>query len=122
MTRNNTYDLCQEGVEDVIHSLWGCPVLKEIWWEESCLRPQLYTQFVDFRDLWLGVTNIEDQHLAERFAFVAWSIWHTRNASRMKIPYLPYARLYQDSMDRLQEYQVAQTLDEPADSSGGATL
>ena len=101
---------------DVIHSLWGCPVLKEIWWEEPCLRQQLYTQFVDFRDLCLGVTNIEDQHLAERFAFVAWSIWHTCNASRMKIPCLPYARLYQDSMDRLQEYQAAQTLDEPADS------
>ena len=116
LTRNSTCDLCQEGVEDVIHSLWGCPVLKEIWWEEPCLRQQLYTQFVDFRDLCLGVTNIEDQHLAERFAFVAWSIWHTCNASRMKIPCLPYARLYQDSMDRLQEYQAAQTLDEPADS------
>ena len=74
LTRNSTCDLCQEGVEDVIHSLWGCPVLKEIWWEEPCLRQQLYTQFVDFRDLCLGVTNIEDQHLAERFAFVAWSI------------------------------------------------
>ena len=94
----------------------GCPVLKGVWWEEPCLRSQLYTQFVDFRDLWLGVTNIEDQHLAERFAFVAWSIWHTRNASRMKIPCSPYARLYQDSMDRLQEYQAAQTLDEPTDS------
>ena len=39
-----------------------------------------------------------------------------RDTSRMKIPCLPYTRLYQDSMDRLQEYQAAQTLDEPADS------
>ena len=71
---------------------------------------------MDFRDLWLGVTNIEDQRLAERFAFVAWSIWHTRNASRLKTPCLPYSRLHQDSMERLQEYQAAQTIEEPADS------
>ena len=50
VTRNATCDLCHDGVEDVIHTLWGCQVLKEVWWEEPCLRNQLAMQFVDFRD------------------------------------------------------------------------
>ena len=38
VTRSANYDLCHDGVEDVIHALWGCQVIKEVWWEEPCLR------------------------------------------------------------------------------------
>lgn len=100
VTRNATCDLCHDGVEDAIHALWGCQVLKEVWWEEPCLRNQLAVQFVEFRDLWIGI--------AERFAYVACSIWHNRNATKMKTTCIPYNKIYGDMLDRFKEYQSAQ--------------
>lgn len=57
-------------------------------------------QFVEFRDLWIGI--------AERFAYVACSIWHNRNATRMKTTCIPYNKIYGDMLDRFKEYQSAQ--------------
>ena len=108
VTRNATYDLCRNGVEDVIHLLWGCQVLKEVWWEEPCLRNQLAMQFVDFRDLWIGIANNNERFLVELFANVAWIIWHNRNATRLKTTYIPYNKIYGDMLDCFQEYQSAQ--------------
>ena len=65
-------------------------------------------RFVDFRDLWLGITNLEEPNQAEWFAFVAWSIWNKRNATRMQVASLPFHQLYQDMRERLLEYQLAQ--------------
>ena len=116
VTRNATYDLCRDGVEDVIHSLWGCQVLKEVWWEEPCLRNQLAMLFVDFRDLWIGIANNNERFLAERFANVAWIIWHNRNATRLKTTCIPYNKIYGDMLDRFQEYQSAQDPTKTANS------
>ena len=65
-------------------------------------------QFVDFWDLWIGIANNNERFLAERFANVAWIIWHNRNATRLKTTYFPYNKFYGDMLDRFQEYQSAQ--------------
>ena len=91
----------------MIHALWGCQVLKEVWWEEPCLRNQLAMQFVDFRDLWLGITSNNDHSLAERFAYVSWSIWHNRNALILKISCIPYNKIYADMQDHFKEFRSA---------------
>ena len=88
----------------------GCQPLKEIWWEERCFRNQLTSHFVDFRDLWTGVLNYKEHNLAERFAFVAWSIWYNCNAARTNTTHLPLSIVYQDILERLQEFQSAQDL------------
>ena len=108
VTRSANYDLCHDGVEDVIHALWGCQVIKEVWWEELCFRNQLAMQFVDFRDLWIGIARSNEHLLAERFAYVAWSIWHNRNATRLKITCTSYNKIYGDMLDCLKEYQSGQ--------------
>lgn len=107
VTRTAICDHCNEEVEDTIYALWVCQVLKEVWWNEHYLRNQLSTRYVDFRDLWTGIINSEVSKLAERFAYVAWSIWHKRNATRMQSSSLPFNRIYQDMCDRLQEFQAA---------------
>ena len=74
--------------------------MKEIWWEEPCLRNHLMDRFVDFRDLWTGIAGTNEHQLAERLAFVAWSIWHTKNASRLRKPCLPFSSIYRNSLER----------------------
>ena len=107
VTRNSTCDLCKEEVKDVIHALKGYQALKEIWWEEPCLKNHLTDWFVDFRDLWTGIAGLNEHQLAERFAFVAWSIWHTRNTSRLQKPCLPFSSIYHNSLEWFQEFHKA---------------
>lgn len=46
--------------------------------------------------------------LAELFAYIAWSIWHNRNAQRVGTTTLPLRKIYSDAVDRLQEFQMTQ--------------
>ena len=121
VTRTATCDHCNEEVDDTIYALWACQVLKEVWWNEHYLRNQLSTRYVDFRDLWTVIINSEVPKLAERFAYVTWSIWHKRNATRMQSSSLPFNRIYQDMCDRLQEFQAAQELAIPEQIPAGPT-
>ena len=121
VTRNALCEWCNGEVEDSVHALWGCQVLKEVWWEEEILRNHLSMRFVDFRDPWIGITSLEEPNLAERFAFVAWSIWNKRNATRMHASSLPFHLLYQDMQERLLEYRLAQEPPIPKFRPTGAT-
>ena len=75
-----TCDIYHDHTEDAIHVLWDCYVVKEIWWKEDLCKPHLLKRFVSFQDLFLGILKAQDPHLAERFAYISWSIWYKRNA------------------------------------------
>ena len=87
-----------------MHALWGCQVVKETWWEAIQDRNQLWERFQSFRDLLIRIFNFGAPFLAERFAYVAWSLWNKRNAIRTQSHYLPYSMIYSDAVDRLNEY------------------
>ena len=120
VTRSPTCDTCRSEVEDTVHALWGCQSLKEIWWEEETCRKHLLEKFASFKDLFLGMKRHEIPNLAELFAMLAWSIWNKRNACRMGQVYLPNSRIFNDAVERLQEYHSV--LDEPLSSSVGPIL
>ena len=56
----------------------------------------------------MGILNVKNGNLAERFTYIAWSIWAKRKASRLDLNYLPYSKIYSDAMERLQEFQSVQ--------------
>lgn len=68
---NASCDLCPDQPEDVIHALWDCYGVKEIWWKGDACKPFLSERFVYFQDLFLGIFKSQDTHLAERFAFIS---------------------------------------------------
>ena len=105
---NATCDLCRDQPEDAIHALWDCYGVKEIWWKEEVCKPFLIERFVNFQDLFLGILKAHDPYLAERFAFIAWSIWYKRNAVRTGSPSLPYSMIHTEALERLQEFQRVQ--------------
>ena len=82
-------------------------MLKELWWEvEPCIS-FLSESFVNFRDLFKGVMLLNSHNLAEIVAFIAWSIWFNRNATRVGSPTLPITQIHRDALERLQEFQAA---------------
>nr|POE92699.1 hypothetical protein CFP56_42012 [Quercus suber] len=48
--------------------------------------------------------------LAEIFAYVAWGIWHNRNAQRMGETTVPLGKIYTDAVERFNEFHAAQDI------------
>ena len=71
LVTNANYDLCHDKPEDVLHALWDCYLVKEIWWQEDLCKPHITERFVSFQDLLLGILNKHDHYLVERFAVIA---------------------------------------------------
>ena len=46
-------------------------------------------RFANFRDLFEGVMFLKSHNLAEKVAFIVWSIWFNHNALRVGSPTLP---------------------------------
>ena len=70
----------------------------------------------------MGILNIKNGSLAERFTYIAWSIWAKRNASRLDLNYQPYSKIYFDVMERLQEFQSVQGSFQGAESISPPTV
>ena len=101
---NAICERCGREIEDTVHALWGCQMLKELWWEVEPCRSFLSERFVNFRDLFEGVMLRNSHNIAETVAFIAWSIWFNRNASRVGILTLPITQIHRDALERLQEF------------------
>lgn len=106
--RNSVCEFYAEEVEDTIHVLWECQVIREIWWEVEQCRNNLSTRFTCFSDLLTGIFQYHEPNLAELFAFITW-LWTKMNASQLRNCSISYLGIFADAKDRLQEYQVAQT-------------
>ena len=102
-------EICDGEVEDTIHALWDCLVLKEIWWEMDICKSNLSTRFTYFRDLLTGILNSQEPNQAEVFASVAWEIWRKRNALRVGVDSIPYPKIFREATERLHEFQVARS-------------
>ena len=55
-----TCDRCGDDVEDSIQALWGCQMVKHVWWEMECCRKFLSEKFASFRDLFQGILAQKD--------------------------------------------------------------
>ena len=110
LVTNANYDLCHDKPEDVLHALWDCYLVKEIWWQEDLCKPHITERFVSFQDLLLGILNKHDHYLVERFAVIAWSIWYKRNTTRTGSPLLPRTQIHADALECLNEFHQVQDM------------
>ena len=99
-----TCDQCGEEDEDCLHALWGCHAVKHVWWDFECCRKFISEKFVSFCDLFQGILAQSNQHMAELFAYMGWSLWYNRNAKRVGSTSLPGEKIFNDAVERLQEF------------------
>nr|XP_023887877.1 uncharacterized protein LOC112000001 [Quercus suber] len=69
ITQDPTCDRCRDGIEDGIHAIWGCQMVKQVWWELENCREYLNERFASFHDLLQGILAQKNPKLAELFAF-----------------------------------------------------
>lgn len=109
ITQDSTCDCCGDGIEDSIHAIWRCQIVKQIWWELENCKHFLIEKFANFYDLFQGIlAKKKNPNLAELFAYIGWSIWYNLNAKRVGTSSLPMEKIYSDAIERLQEFQLVQ--------------
>ena len=98
--------LCAQHDEDVIHALWSCPTLAQVWNEDPQWSFRGQNVFHDFAHL---INHIFELGCSvELFAMQIWTIWYQRNKVRSTPPGFPLNQIAQQAYEALLEYRAAQ--------------
>ena len=95
---------CRNQKEDVVHALYHCQKLLDLWtkvdlWNHSSL--QQTTSFIDL--MGCVFTDNRDPVL---FSMAAWAIWNWRNNLRLRKPAVSLGELLSQSKERLREFKL----------------
>ena len=100
-------EICQGQQEDVLHALYQCPKLEELWsltplWNHSSLKQK--TSFLDL----IGSVFAENRDLA-CFSMVVWALWNRRNNLRLRKAGGTLGQLFSQAKDRVKEFSLHNT-------------
>ena len=97
---------CAQHDEDVIHALWFCPALAQVWNEDPQWSFRGQNVFHDFTHL---ISHIfESGCSVELFAMQIWTIWYGRNKAKSAPLGFPLTLIVQRAYEALLEYRAAQ--------------
>lgn len=92
---------CSSASEDVLHSLWSCNGLKEVWEKDFGWVFRSGMVFTSFRDLVKLVFT--KSGTAALFATTAWSVWFHRNKTRVNESTRPLGQIADLARDYLHD-------------------
>ena len=95
---------CLNGSEDVIHSLWSCEGLREVWNVEFGWVCDLGVQWTSFSELLKRIQS--KPHTVALFAAMAWSIWYHRNKLRLDEPSRPLGQIRSFAREYIRDFQT----------------
>ncbi|KAK7840190.1 hypothetical protein CFP56_016970 [Quercus suber] len=76
-----TCDQCKMQPESVLHALWSCPCLNEVWESDQVWSFRSTQSFMNFQQL---ILHVIDAGLDwDVFSMVVWSLWYRRNQVRV---------------------------------------
>ena len=86
----NVCHLCSEQPEDVMHALWGCTKVRQVWQRSFGWLDNNQVAKGSFPDL---VHLVQTKpRLFPLFTVTAWAVWHHRNKSRLHAATIPLDR------------------------------
>ena len=95
---------CLNGSEDVVHSLWSCEGLREVWNVEFGWVCDLGVQWTSFSELLKRIQS--KPHTVALFAAMAWSIWYHRNKLRLDEPSRPLGQIRSFAREYIRDFQT----------------
>ena len=98
--------LCSQHEENVLHALWSCLELAQVWNEDNQWSFKDRMTFHGFPQLLLHVLNSKCS--VELFAMQVWTVWFRRNKGRTTPPGFPLNMITQRAYEALMEYRAAQ--------------
>ena len=67
--------------ESILHALWSCPCLNEVWESDQVWSFKSTQSFSNFQQLILHVIDVGLDW--DVFSMVVWSLWYRRNQVRV---------------------------------------
>ena len=100
-------DRCKGENEDVLHVVWSCKELDEVWGANTVWNFRNHKCFSNFSELLAWV--FDHQRNPVLFSFTIWSIWHQRNQVRTQPSHRPLNLISQWAHDRFVEFNDLKT-------------
>ena len=98
----SVFHLCSEHPEDVMHALWGCVKVRQVWLRTFGWLDHNRVDEGSFPDL---VRLVQTKpKLLPLFAVTAWAVWHHHNKSRLQAVTVPLNRIAVFAETYLQNY------------------
>ena len=98
--------LCSQSPEDVLHFLWPCPGLTQVWEDDPQQAFRSTTRFQSFPQVLLHV--LESSCSGDLFAMLTWNIWFRQNKVRTSPLGQPLDQIAQQAYQSLQEFRSTQ--------------
>lgn len=85
-------DQCKGATEDVLHALWSCPLLSQVWSHDIAWNYNASLHFLSFRDLVEHIMEIGN--VLNLFATMVWAIWYRRKSIRTTAKPFPIKKVF----------------------------
>ena len=95
---------CLNSSKDVIHSLWSCEGLREVWNVEFGWVRDLGVQWNSFSELLKRIQS--KPHTVALFAATMWSIWYHRNKLCLDEPSRPLGQIRSFAREYIWDFQT----------------
>ena len=106
MLQEEICDHCKAHSEDVVHALWLCPCLNEVWEADTGWNFRNTGCWDDFQKLILHVDEIELD--LDLLAMIVWILWHRRNQIRVGNVATSLGQIVASARQQLQDYNRVQ--------------
>ena len=100
-----TCSFCTTQAEDVLHAIWSCPNVSQVWDEDPQWQSRRGSTHSSFSQLLSTV--LESDCDTEMFAMIVWTLWFRRNKASFSPPGIPLEQVLQRAYDGLQEFRTA---------------
>ena len=95
---------CSNDSEDVVHSLWSCEGLREVWNREFGWVYDAGVQWTSFSEILKFVQT--RPHSVALFAATAWSVWYHRNKLRLGEASIPLGQIRRFARDYICDFKT----------------
>ena len=94
---------CSNGSEDVVHLLWSCDGLREVWNGEFGWVYGSGVQWNSFSEILKFIQT--KPHSVALFAATAWSVWYHRNKLRLGEATIPLGLIRRFARDYIRDFK-----------------
>ena len=77
--------VCHAQTEDILHAVWGCGELENVWSQLSWARSSVAIPPGDFSNLFAHFLQVPDDLRLEIFIIISWLLCNRRNGLHLEL-------------------------------------
>ena len=90
-------NICHAHPEDILHVVWGCIEVANMWKELSWAHLSGPYHPGEFTNLFSSFLQVTEDYRVEIFSIAAWMLWTRRNSLRLGCPTRPLNQIFSEA-------------------------